>query len=104
MTLTLPSLLADMSMPGHDFGIKSESAPGSEAFVIMTLGFLVFLFIGFAIGGYVLWRRERHPEPHRQLLKELEDEETAEQLATSEPTEPKPAPKPWEREADWWKK
>lgn len=82
----------------------------------MTLGFLVFLFLGFCLGGYVLWRRERDPEPHRKLLMELEDEEAAgsegkDKDATDEPqTEPrprregKPPAKSWERDGDWWKK
>ncbi len=68
-------LLADIIIPGHHFGLKAESAPGSEAFVVMTLGFLVFLFIGFGIGAYVLWRRERHPAPlprDRPLVAPLE--------------------------------
>jgi hypothetical protein len=104
MTLTFPSLLADMSMPGHNFAIKSESAPGSEAFVLMTIGFLAFLFVGFAISGYVLWRRESRPEPHRQLLMELEDEANTERLAKGESKEREPDSKPWERDGDWWKK
>lgn len=96
--------LADIIIPGHQFGITSERSEAAEAFVLMTVGFLVFLFIGFAIGGYVLWRRERHPSPESQLLMELEDEEDAERLAAGETKDPKPDPKPWEREADWWKK
>lgn len=114
MPLTLPPLLADMSIPGHDFGIHSDVAPGSEAFVAMTLGFLVFLFLGFAIGGWVLWRRERHPSPHRRLLMELEAEvddqldlDPPEQPSTARdrpPPQPKPEPNPWERDGDWWKK
>ncbi len=95
-------LLADIVIPGHHFGITSEPAPGSDAFVLMTLSFLVFLFIGFALGGYILWRRSQHPAPHLKLLMELEDEEATEQLPKTEPAEPEP--KTWEREADWWKK
>ena len=110
MPFTLPPLLADMTIPGHQFGIRSETAPGSEAFVVLTLGFLTFLFIGFAVGGYVLWLRERHPKPHCQLLMELEAE--ADEDETSSPAPPpvsqdrkpaKPKPKAWERDGDWWK-
>lgn len=110
MPLTLPSLLANVALSGQEFGIRSQAAPGSEAFVASTLGFLVFLFIGFAIGGWVLWRREQHPEPHRQLLMELEAEEDdkaelPEQPSTAKDRRPsKPPPKPWEREGDWWKR
>lgn len=96
-------LLADITIPGHHFGLKAESAPGSEAFVVMTLGFLVFLFVGFGIGAYVLWRRERHPAPHRKLLMELAEESSEERLAANEPRKPEPDAKPWERDADWWK-
>lgn len=110
MSFTLPSLLADMTIPGHEFGIRSETAAGSEAFVATTLGFLVFLFLGFALGGWVLWRRERYPAPHQKLLMELEEEEEGPSDPGSQPTSPgkhtpaKPQPKAWEREANWWQK
>lgn len=96
-------LLADITIPGHHFGLKAESAPGSEAFVVMTLGFLVFLFIGFGVGAYVLWRRERHPAPHRKLLMELADEASQERTTSREAKAPNPDANPWERDADWWK-
>ena len=96
-------LLADIVIPGHHFVIKSESAPGSDAFVLMTLGFLAFLFIGFSIAGYILWRRSHDPEPHNRLLMELEKDQAAEHLTTGKDEDPTLKPKPWERDADWWK-
>jgi hypothetical protein len=101
MTLTIPALLADVTIPGHDFGMHTDSAPGSTAFVVMTLGFLVFLFIGFAIGGYVLWRRQHSPPPHVKLLQELQDEAEVDRLAAGETKEPEG--QSWERDPDWWK-
>ena len=95
-------ILADIVIPGHHFGITTEPAPGSDAFVLMTLGFLVFLFIAFGVGGYILWRRSQHPAPHLKLLMELEEEATQQPLAKTELNAPDS--RPWEQDADWWKK
>ncbi len=100
------NLLADIVMPGHHFGQQTEQVAGSDAFVLMTLGFLSFLFGAFVVAGYVLWRRQAHPEPHRRLLMEMEhaDEEAAEPHAAATGPEEEPPARPWEREADWWRK
>lgn len=100
-------LLADIVLPGHHFGEVTERAAGSDAFVLMTLGFLGFLFGAFVAAAIVLWRRQSHPEPHRQLLIEMEkqtDDNKPETATTAGSPEDTPASKPWEREPDWWKK
>ena len=94
-------LLADIVLPDHHFGQVTELAAGSEAFVLMTLGFLGFLFGAFVAAGIVLWRRQTHPEPHRRLLMEMEQQDSAQQASTAAGGD---AGQPWEREADWWKK
>lgn len=96
-------LLADITIPGQHFGVASERSDAVEAFVIFTLGTLFGVFLMFALAGWVLWRRQKHPEPHRQLLIALEDDAPQEPLATSDNAPPKPEPKPWERSGDWWK-
>ncbi len=98
-------LAADIVLPGHHFGQVTEPVAGSDAFVLTTLGFLGFLFGAFTVAAIVLWRRQAHPEPHRRLLMELEEEqqqdpETTPQ-ATNAPDEPQA--QPWERWADWGK-
>ena len=97
-------LLADIIIPGHHFGISSERSAAAEAFVMMTVGFLFVVLLFLGIAGWVLWRRYKHPEPHRQLLIELDDEEAEKAATKSIPKKDhKPEPKSWEREADWWK-
>jgi hypothetical protein len=96
-------LLADIVIPGQPFGIGSERSDAVEAFVIFTLGTLFGVLLMFALAGWVLWRRHQYPEPHRQLLIELEDDAPREPLATGDNAAPKPQPKPWERSEDWWK-
>ncbi|MDB6137504.1 MAG: hypothetical protein JWO94_576 [Verrucomicrobiaceae bacterium] len=99
------NLLADIVIPGHHFGQVTEQAPGSEAFVLVTLVVLAFLFGSFIVAALVLWHRGRRPAPHRQLLMEMEEEEAG-------PPPPKPKAignedkirrHPWEQQADWWK-
>ncbi len=97
-------LPASIVMHGQHFGISSEAAPGSTAFVLLTLAVLGFLFAGFACGAWVLYRREKRPTPHQQLLMELENEDHAGQLAAGEHGTIAQELKPWEREADWWQK
>ncbi len=103
MTSALTVLLAEVLPSSSSFGLKAESAPGSEAFVLLTLGILGFLFASFAFAGFVLWRRETKPAPHTQLLMELESEETTEELLQNAGRD-EVEPKPWERDQDWWKK
>ena len=94
--------MADIVIPGHQFGQGIESAPGSEAFVLFTLGILAFLFGAFTAAGIVLWYRGKRPLPHRQLLMDIDEEETL-QPPKSSFEEESPA-EPWSRSADWWKK
>jgi hypothetical protein len=94
------ALLADMFIPGKNFGITSEKTGAGDAFVLMTLGFLFFLFGAFAFAAWGFWKRETKPEPHVQLLMELEH---AEDEPTAPQAEPLPQPKAWEQPADWWK-
>lgn len=94
------ALLADMVIPGKNFGITSEKTGAGDAFVLMTLGFLFFLFGVFAFAAWGFWKRETKPEPHVQLLMELEQDE-AEPVAPK--VEPLPETKAWEQPADWWK-
>jgi hypothetical protein len=103
MTSALTVLLAEVIPSSQTFGLQAESAPGSEAFVLLTLGILGFLFASFVFAGYVLWRRETKPAPHTQLLMELESEETAEKLLQKAGRD-EAEPKPWERDSDWWKR
>lgn len=102
------NLLADVVIPGH-FGQATESAPGSDAFVLITLSLLAFLFGAFTVAAIVLWHRERRPAPHRQLLMEME----AQEALPEPPFDPKTQAAvgeediphhPWEQKADWWKK
>lgn len=97
------SFLADIVIPGQPFGVGSERSDAVEAFVMFTLGTLFGVLLMFALAGWVLWRRRQHPEPHRQLLIELEDDAPQKPLATSDNAETIPEPKPWERHGDWWK-
>ena len=101
------NLLADVVIPGHHFGQVSDPVPGSDAFVLVTLSLLAFLFGAFTAAAVVLWRRENRPSPHRRLLMELEEQ------GSKLPPPPEPmtksgeddaSPRSWERRADWWKK
>ena len=97
------NLLADVVIPGHHFGQVSEPVPGADAFVLMTLAILAFLFGAFTAAAVVLWRRKHRPSPHRRLLMELEDE--GDQLPSTKGSSDDESPaQPWERKADWWKK
>lgn len=95
------ALLADMVIPGKNFGITSEKNGAGDAFVLMTLGFLFFLFGAFAFAGWCLWRRKMQPDPHVRLLMEMEQVEEESALPG---TEPVPETQAWEQPADWWKK
>ena len=97
--LSIP-LLADMVIPGKSFGITSEKTGAGDAFVLMTLGFLFFLFGVFAFAAWRFWKRETKPEPHVQLLMELEQDE---EEPTTSKAEPQPEAQAWEQPADWWK-
>ncbi len=89
-------------MKRPEFGMHAENTAAMDWFVIINLGFL-FLMLGFFAGcTWMIWRRTTKPEPHVQLLMELEDE-SAEKPAAPASTQTEEAA-PWERQADWWKK
>lgn len=73
-----------------------------DLFVIATLCILFFLLGCFATVAWQIWRRSTRPEPHIQLLMELEhaDEEA---LLQSTSDDPSPATHYPERDPDWWK-
>ena len=99
------NLLADVIIPGHYFGQVTEPAPGSDAFVLVTLGLLAFLFGAFSIAALVLWHRGQRPSPHRRLLMEMEEEQSPSPASETRAAGPEhEAPRqPWEQRADWWK-
>ena len=93
------------------FGQHAENTAAMDWFVLATLGFLFFLLGCFATWAWLLWRRGQRPEPHVQLLMELEEEAQAEPAADTETQRPeanggapKEAGEPWELPPDWWKK
>ena len=55
------------------------------------------------ISAWLIWRRTTKPEPHVQLLMELENATEREKDATprTDDTEPN---SPWAKSGDWWKK
>jgi hypothetical protein len=48
------------------------------------------------------WRRTTKPEPHVQLLMELENDNTPEKLAAAQREQEGDAA-PWDKSSDWWK-
>lgn len=100
MKIVLLPVLADMGIPGKNFGIRSEATGAGDAFVLMTLGFLFFLFAAFAYAAWYFWKRETCPEPHVLLLMELEGDEPSDAPTSESPVE---GIKEWEQSPDWWK-
>lgn len=90
-------------MQRPEFGMYAENTDAMDLFVLATLACLFLMFGFFAGCGWAIWRRTTKPEPHMQLIMELEEDEAA--THQQSPT-PKPAdePAPWERQSDWWKK
>lgn len=83
--------------------IPREWAEASDWFVLFTLGTLFFLLGAFAMWAWLIWRRTTKPEPHMQLLMELEEEQARE--ARTSVNEPETDTRvPWEQSPDWWKK
>ena len=88
---------------GGTMKIPREWAEASDWFVLFTLGTLFFLLGAFAMWAWLIWRRTTKPEPHMQLLMELEEEQAREaQTSVNEPETDTRAP--WEQSPDWWKK
>jgi hypothetical protein len=101
----MQALLAFLPRPeGGTAKVPREWAEASDWFVIFTLGTLLFLLGAFAMWAWLIWRRTTQPEPHIQLLMELEDEELAGEALTASAAEEPETPAPWEQSPDWWKK
>lgn len=83
--------------------IQREWFEASDWAVLFTLGTLFFLMGAFAMWAWIIWRRSTKPEPHIQLLMELEDDAEREQSRHATRDEPE-SKAPWEQAADWWKK
>ena len=80
-----------------------ENTAAMDLFVLATLGFLFFLLGCFATWAWLIWRRSNRPEPHVQLMMELDEpERPAKDEKGVKPTETEEAA-PWERPGDWWK-
>jgi hypothetical protein len=97
-------LLAFLPRPaGGTQKIPRDWAEASDWFVLFTLGTLLFLLGAFAMWAWLIWRRTTKPEPHVQLLMELENATEREKDATprTDDTEPNT---PWAKSGDWWKK
>ena len=98
------ALLAFLPRPeGGTAQVPREWVEASNWFVLITLGTLLFLLGAFAMWAWLIWRRTTHPEPHIQLLMELEDEELAGEARTSASAEEPEAQAPWQQSPDWWK-
>jgi hypothetical protein len=98
------ALLAFLPRPaGGTQKITRDWAEASDWFVLFTLGTLLFLLGAFAMWAWLIWRRTTKPEPHVQLLMELENATEREKDATprTDDTEPN---SPWAKYGDWWKK
>lgn len=99
----LPTLALEIFIKRPEFGAHAENTAAMDLFVLANLGFLFFLLGFFAVCGWMIWRRTTKPEPHMQLLMEMEVEQTA--LSQKSQTFPsqKEESAPWERSADWWR-
>jgi hypothetical protein len=81
-----------------DFGSHAADTAAMDLFVMINLGFLFLMLAFFGVCAWMIWRRTVHPEPHMQLIMELEQETSTPELAADDEQTP-----PWERSADWWK-
>lgn len=100
----MPSIIAFLARPAGDTApIPRQWAEASDWFVIFTLATLFFLLGAFAVWAWLIWRRTTKPEPHVQLLIELEEKQERERLATTN-RDQEGDTAPWEKPSDWWKK
>lgn len=86
--------------------LQREWIEASDWAVLFTLGTLFFLLGSFAAWAWLIWRRSTRPQPHVQLLMELEDEAEAANRREGHPTPQggkREPDAPWEQTADWWK-
>lgn len=98
----MPAVLAFPVFLQHAHDGRSSTA-AMDWFVVINLAFLLFMLGFFACWAWLILRRTTRPEPHIQLLMELEEE------LSRTPPEPEKekageAPAEWEREPDWWRK
>lgn len=77
-------------------GINPEYIPTADTAVWSLLALLFFCILCFAIGAWVLWRREKR----RSAIIVATTEEGQ---VTGKKT-PKKSQEPWERDENWWKK
>ena len=86
-----------------EFGLHSENTAAMDWFVLANLGFLFLMFGFFAGCAWMIWRRTTKPEPHMQLIMDLDEQEKAlsEEEIKGSATEERA---PWQRSEDWWKK
>lgn len=92
-------------------GMHAADTAAMDWFVIATLCTLFFLLGCFATAAYQIWRRTTRPEPHVQLLMELDDSdatgtndpETENKNADEKPPGLTATREPWEQAPDWWK-
>ncbi len=97
--MTLHSILAAVYRESFAQG-EGELASAELLFVVFLLGLLTGVL---AMGAFFVWhtrreqKRRRFPSETMRLLDEFEDE------GGPERDRRKPAPKPWERDPNWWK-
>lgn len=87
---------------GDSFGRHVEETAASDLFVLAHLGFFFLLLSCFALAVWSIWRRTCRPQPHVQLLMEMEEAEAKGCASAGGAAENKGLP--WERPADWWKR
>lgn len=104
--LAFPVFLQPSAATGS--GAAGEHVVAMDLFVLINLGFLLFMLGFFGCFAWIIWRRTTKPAPHIQLLMELDEELSRESAAETEAAGSHPAQEaeraPWEREQDWWKK
>ncbi len=77
-------------------GFNSEYIPAADALALSLIALLLFCLVCFAIGAWVLWRREK-----RCAVVSTEIRGTTQINYNSAPAKNR---KSWERDEDWWKK
>lgn len=103
----LPSILAfpvhlnPPAVAGQGAGAGHGHVVAMDLFVLINLGLLLFMLGFFACWAWLIWRRTTRPEPHIQLIMELEDDPDFSEALKAKAEEDTPAP--WERDQDWWR-
>lgn len=99
--LAFPVHLHSPAAAGHGVGTGQGHVVAMDLFVLINLGLLLFMLGFFACWAWLIWRRTTRPEPHIQLIMELEDdpEFTGHLKAPAEEN----SRAAWERDQDWWR-